>query len=77
MERRNRIDRRSSDAGPPRGCCERRGHAERRLPIADELEMSVDDFDKFFGGMLAKSNTGNSAMFDQAAEVFDRVRDRY
>ncbi|MFZ2973625.1 MAG: hypothetical protein WA049_13385 [Ferribacterium limneticum] len=74
-ERRGRPERRGRDIGPPSGCFDRRRTVERRLPEAAEAELSADDFAKFFGS-VNKAN-GNTDQLDLAAEVFERVRDRY
>jgi hypothetical protein len=76
IERRTPSDRRQRDSGPPRGGIERRRHAERRLPTAAEAEISADEFEKYFGSVAKATNT-NDYLLDQAAEVFDRVRDGY
>lgn len=76
IERRTPSDRRQHDSGPPKGCFERRKHAERRLPAAEEADISADDFAKYFGSPTKISNT-NDYLLDQAAAVLDRVRDNY
>lgn len=76
IEHRANAERRQQDSGPPKGCFERRHHAERRLPVAGEATLSDDDFAKFFGSTVKSSNT-NDYLLDQAAEVLDRVRDGY
>jgi hypothetical protein len=76
VERRTRSDRRQRDSGPPRGSIERRRHAERRLPTAAEAEISAADFEKYFGS-VARATNNNDYLLDQAADVFDRVRDGY
>jgi hypothetical protein len=74
-ERRARPERRGRDVGPPSGCFDRRRTVERRLPETAEAELSADDFAKFFGSV--NKATGNTDQLDLAAEVFERVRDRY
>lgn len=76
IERRTRSDRRERDSGPPCGCIERRRQAERRLPAADEAEISAADFEKYFGS-ATKPTIANGHLSDQAADVFDRARDGY
>lgn len=71
-----RTDRRASDIGPPDGWLERRKNVERRLSAAEEAELSPEDFVKYFGA-FAKVTTNTDYQLDQAAEVFDRVRDGY
>lgn len=72
--RRIRSDRRLRDYGPPSGCCERRKHAERRLPVAEEAELSDADFAALFGNVAKLGNT--DFQLDAAAQVFDRVNER-
>lgn len=72
--RRTRSDRRQLDFGPPAGCCERRKHAERRLPVAEEAEMSAEDFARLFGSVAKFGNA--DYQFDAASQVYDRVNDR-
>lgn len=76
IERRTRSERRQFDFGPPSNCAERRKSTERRLPIAEETEVSAADFAAYFG-TAANTPTANDKLLDQAAEVLDRVRDRY
>jgi len=67
-------ERRKIEAGPPKGCAERRKRAERRLPLANEAEISDDDFVKLFGAVTKFGNTDQR--FDLASQVFERVRDQ-
>lgn len=76
VDRRSRTDRRQFDSGPPRGCFERRRRAERRLPTAEENAISDAEWERYFGAARLASNTADS-MLDHAAEVLDKVRDRY
>jgi len=76
IERRTQSERRQFDLGPPSKCNERRKHTERRLPVAVETEVSAADFAAYFGA-AAKVATTNDYLLDQAADVLDRVRDRY
>ena len=73
----NRDDRRRRDAGPPKGCCERRKSAERRLPLVEETALADDEFMALFGSVNAAPNPKNDYLLDQSAEVFSRVRDGY
>jgi len=75
-ERRKNKDRRVRDYGPPKGWAERRKQSERRLPEVAEAELSADHFAKYFGSS-SKISTPNDSLLDLAAEVFDRVRDKY
>ena len=76
VDRRSRKDRRALDLGPPKGWLERRKSVERRLPSAQEAEISADEFAQYFGSARISANT-NDAMLDLAADVFSRVRDDY
>jgi hypothetical protein len=69
-------DRRQDELGPPTGWAERRRRVERRLPTAEETEVSDADWALFFGTAGAAQPDRNIVTFDLAAEVFDRVRDR-
>ena len=68
-------DRRQEELGPPPGWAERRRRVERRLPQAQEAEISDADWLLFFGTAGAAQPDRNVVTFDMAAEVFDRVRD--
>jgi len=57
QERRKLGDRRKRDIGPPEGWLERRKTAERRLPKAEESELSDDEFAKLFGAMATAKTT--------------------
>lgn len=72
--RRVRSERRQRDYGPPNNCVERRKHAERRLPVAEEAELSAEDFMRLFGGVAKLGNV--DYQLDAAAQVFDRINDR-
>ena len=74
-ERRARNEQRLYDAGPPRGCCERRRRAERRLPAIEENMISDAEWEKFFGGHSPKP--ANHSQLDQAADIFDRARNSH
>lgn len=49
QERRQRLDRRVRDYGPPKGWNDRRKQPERRLPATEDVEMSADEFARWFG----------------------------
>ena len=72
--RRIRSERRLRDYGPPTGCVERRKHAERRLPVAEEAELSAEDFAQLFGSVAKLGNA--DYQLDVAAQVFDRINER-
>ncbi|MBI2275723.1 MAG: hypothetical protein HYU74_00080 [Dechloromonas sp.] len=76
IERRTRSERRQFDFGPPSNSLERRKRTERRLPVAEETEISVADFAAYFGA-AARPSTASDHLLDQAAEILDRVRNRY
>ena len=73
--RERQAERRQLEAGPPSGWAERRRRVERRLPIAGEAEVSAEEWEKFFGAAGGAMPDRNVITFDEAAEVFDRVRD--
>lgn len=78
MEKRKGSDRRKIDLGPPKGCFERRKKPERRLHVPEEAELSDEDFVKLFGGAaMASIRVATPLAVEQAAEVLDRVRDRF
>ena len=74
-DRRAHNEQRLHDAGPPRGCCERRRRAERRLPAIEENVISDAEWEKFFGGHSRASS--DTKQFEQAAEIFDRARNSH
>lgn len=74
IQRRGRPDRRQRDYGAPSGCVERRKHAERRLPVAEDAELSDADFAALFGGVAKFGNV--DYQLDAAAQVFDRINER-
>jgi len=76
LERRARLERRVIDAGPPDGSSERRRHAERRLPKSEEMQISADDWERYFGTSARASNT-TDYLLDQGIAVFNRIRDDY
>lgn len=47
-ERRNQVDRRDEDQGPPAGWRERRRHAERRIPEIEEQVLSEEEWLHYF-----------------------------
>lgn len=49
QERRVRNDRRVRDYGPPQGWSDRRKQPERRLPATEDVDMSADEFARWFG----------------------------
>ena len=75
-DRRVRNDQRLDDSGPPRGCCERRRRAERRLPSIEESMISDAEWERLFGSH-SRDQTANNPLLDQAAEIFDRARNNY
>ena len=76
-ERRNRIDRRQRDSGPPNGCADRRRLVERRLPQVEEAFFSDAEWEKLFGGMETFSNVKSDVdVSEEASEVLDRAGNR-
>jgi hypothetical protein len=47
--RRQQIDRRQDDVGPPTGWKDRRRSTERRIPTIEECEVSESEWLMFFG----------------------------
>lgn len=76
IERRESLDRRVLDVGPPSGCNDRRTHTERRLPAVEVAELTPADFAKYFGS-AHKRMTTDRQLHDYFAEVFSRPRDRH
>lgn len=64
-------DRRIRDTGPPRTCAERRRLAERRIPEITEIEVSANDWDRYFNHITLRTSQG-SVEADLVAEVFGR-----
>lgn len=77
MERRAGIDRRHLDAGPPAGWQDRRRSVERRQPAVGTVQVSDDEWEKYFGTAsrtkVAQPVGGDPQ--ETAATVFDRIRD--
>lgn len=77
MERRSSGDRRHQDIGPPAGWCDRRHSIERRQPHVGTVQVSDEDWERYFGtaarGGAAQPMGGDP--LETAASVFDRVRD--
>lgn len=61
IERRIPGDRRKQDIGPPSGLADRRRQAERRLPAAEETELSADEFARYFGAIAGMADAAASA----------------
>jgi hypothetical protein len=47
-KRTDHPDRRVEDIGPPNGWKERRQHVERRIPHPEEVEISDDEWERYF-----------------------------
>ena len=65
-------DRRFEDAGPPAGWRERRMHVERRIPTAEEVEMTDSQWATYFG--TSSEEAEREYEKTTAADVFDRAR---
>ena len=80
-ERRQRVDRRLRDIGPPKGWRERRRSTERRMPTVEEAAVSEDDWQKYFGNYAQATTTvtppsaPHDATHEIAAEVLSKARD--
>jgi hypothetical protein len=64
-------DRRIKDAGPPDGWRDRRRQVERRIPAAEEVEMSAEDWETYFVKPAKKTTQQEH---EAAADVLGRVR---
>jgi hypothetical protein len=76
QDRRKAKDRRGRDVGPPPDWNDRRHNVERRLPTAEETEMSAEEFAMYFG-VLPAAPKKDEYLLDKAVEVFGAVRSRY
>ena len=56
-DKRKRSDRRIRDYGPPKGWADRRKQPDRRLPETEDLEMSPEDFARWFGTAMPATNS--------------------
>lgn len=65
-------DRRLEDAGPPEGWRERRRQVERRIPRAEEVEMTDSQWTTYFG--TSSEEAEREYEKTAAADVFDRAR---
>jgi len=59
-QKRKEADRREADIGPPKACFERRKKPERRLSIAEEAELSDEEFAALFGGLTAATGRASA-----------------
>ena len=77
MERRLSGDRRRHDGGPPAGWRDRRRSVERRQPAVGTVQVSEDDWERYFGNSRSKAATpaAEDTLTDAAAGVFGRIRD--
>ena len=64
-------DRRNEDVGPPDGWRERRRHVERRIPTAQEVEVSAEDWEAYF---VTPAKKTTQQEHEATADVFERVR---
>jgi hypothetical protein len=76
QDRRKSKDRRGRDIGPPAAWDDRRKKVERRLPTAEETEMTAEEFAMYFGKLPAIREI-DQHLLDKAAEVFDCVRSKF
>jgi|GEM_PF-5619677 len=67
IERRTLDDRRQRDIGPPDGLADRRRQAERRLPAAEETELSADEFARYFGAIARMADAAASAANEEGS----------
>lgn len=62
-------ERRSVDVGPPQGCRERRRGQDRRVMKIAEVEISSEEWDRYFAGKGA-----GAAATETAAMILERAR---
>jgi len=75
-ERGPHEDRRIEDVGPPDGWRERRRHVERRIPTAQEVEVSAEDWEALIEWLetLEDIQIARAAFADLKAAGGDRKR---
>lgn len=64
-------DRRVDDLGPPDGWRDRRKRVERRIPTAEEVEVSAEDWETYF---VKPDKKTTQQEHEAAVDVFERVR---
>ncbi|MBH9579214.1 hypothetical protein [Inhella proteolytica] len=75
QERRSGSDRRQRDEGPPRGLRERRVHMEARRPQVEELEMTLEEFQRLLEQTEAPQlDEATRALAERAQIARDRHR---
>ena len=67
-KRRPLEDRRIEDVGPPDGWRDRRRHVERRMPKAEEVAVSDDEWEAYFGKHAAEGEGETPATDDEAGD---------
>ncbi len=67
-------DRRGDDIGPPDGWRDRRRHVERRIPKAEEVEVSDEEWAAYFDNPTKKSTAQEEQEHSVAADILDRAR---
>lgn len=70
-ERREGRERRVADYGPPKGFRERRRGQERRVMRIAEVEISTEEWDRYFAD---KASANGSAATEKAAVILGRAR---
>lgn len=61
-DRRQRVDRRIEDRGPPPGWLDRRRRTERRLPDVDEHECSDEELSTYFSQYVQSDDNGTTVV---------------
>lgn len=74
FERRDCVDRRQEELGPPSGWKDRRRQTERRMPELGECEVSEAEWLAYFGPADKPARVAKAAE-EAAADVFAHSRD--
>lgn len=75
QERRSGRDRRQREEGPPQGLRERRVHVEARRPQVEELEMTLEEFQRLIEQTAAPQlEEATRALAERAQIARDRHR---
>lgn len=70
-ERRKGRERRSANLGPPSGCGERRRCCERRAMSVSEIEISPEEWERYFAN---KGSAQGDHAAERAARSIERIR---
>ncbi|NJD24400.1 MAG: hypothetical protein FIB06_03240 [Betaproteobacteria bacterium] len=73
-QRAEHPDRRIEDNGPPSGWKERRKHVERRIPHPEEVDISDDDWERYFTPKAG--NHADELAHEAAGDTFETAAQR-